>query len=125
MILLQMVLPARVHVGEEVPITLRLTNMSRLPVTTYLQGRPVTFDVIVSRADSSVVWRRLQGSFVSAILQVRTLPPGESLEFKEKWSQRGNSGKPVPPGEYLVTGILPTDPPAKLQTAAVPLRIEP
>jgi hypothetical protein len=123
-ILLQIVLPAHVHVGEEVPITLRLTNMSHLPVTAYLQGRPVTFDVIISRADSSVVWRRLEGSFVSAVLQVRTLAPGESLELRETWSQRNSSGGLVAPGEYLVTGVVPTDPPAKLQTS-VPLRIEP
>jgi hypothetical protein len=124
-ILLEILLPGKVHVGEKVPITLRLTNTARVPVEAYFQGRPVAYDVIISRADSSVVWRRLEGSFVSAVLQVRTLAPGESLEFKETWSQRNNSGKPVPPGEYLVTGVLPTDPPAKLQTAAVPLLIEP
>ncbi|MFL5402977.1 MAG: BsuPI-related putative proteinase inhibitor [Gemmatimonadales bacterium] len=124
-ILLQIVLPARVHVGEAVPITLRLTNTGRLPVTTYLQGRPVAFDVIVARRDGSVVWRRLERSVVPAILQIRTLDPGESLELTETWSQRSNSGKPVAAGEYLVTGVLPTDPPAQLQTAAVSLRIEP
>ena len=122
---LQIVLPPTVRVGEAVPITLRLTNTGRKPVTAYLQGRPVAFDVIVSRRDSSVVWRRLEGSVVSAILQVRTLAPGEVLEFGETWSQRSNLGKSVGPGEYLVTGVLPTDPPAELRTQPVPLRILP
>ena len=124
-ILLEILLPGRVHIGEKVPITVRLTNTAGVPVDVHLQGRPVAFDVIISRPDSSLVWRRLEGNFVSAVLQLRTLAPGERLEFEETWSQRSNSGEPVEPGEYFVTGVVPTDPPAKLQTAAVPLRIEP
>ncbi len=122
---LQIVLPATVRSGEAVPITLRLTNTSREPVTAYLQGRPVAFDVIVSRHDGTVVWRRLEGAVVSAILQVRTLAPGEVLEFSDTWSQQSNLGESVGPGEYLVTGVLPTDPPAELRTQSVPIRILP
>jgi len=122
---LQIVLPPTARVGEAVPITLRLTNTSRAPVTAYLQGRPVAFDIIVSRRDGAVVWRRLEGAVVSAVLQVRTLAPGEVLEFSDTWSQQTNLGKSVGPGEYLVTGVLPTDPPAELRTQSVPLRILP
>jgi hypothetical protein len=122
---LQIVLPTTVRVGEAVPITLRLTNTSREPVTAYLQGRPVAFDIIVSRRDSSVVWRRLEGVVVTAVLQVRTLAPEEVLEFSDTWTQRSNGGELVGPGEYLVTGVLPTDPPAELRTQPVPLRILP
>jgi hypothetical protein len=122
---LEIVLPPKVRMGEAVPITLRLTNTSRQPVTAYLQGRPVAFDVIVSRRDSVVVWRRLEGAVVTAVLQVRTLAPGEVVEFSDSWSQQSNLGKSVGPGEYLVTGVLPTDPPAELRTAPMPLRILP
>jgi uncharacterized protein (DUF58 family) len=122
---LQIVLPATVRAGEAVPITLRLTNTGRKPVTAYLQGRPVAFDVIVSRHDGTVVWRRLEGAVVSAVLQVRSLAPGEVLEFSDSWSQQSNLGESVGSGEYLVTGVLPTDPPAELRTQPVPLRILP
>jgi hypothetical protein len=122
---LQIVLRDTVRSGEAVPITLRLTNTSRKPATVYLQGRPVAFDIIVSRHDGEVVWRRLEGAVVPAVLQVRTLGPGEVLEFNDSWSQRNNQGKPVRPGEYLVAGVLPTDPPAELRTKTVPLRILP
>jgi hypothetical protein len=122
---LQIALPTTVRVGEAVPITLRLTNTSREPVTAYLQGRPVAFDIIVSRQDSSVVWRRLEGAVITAVLQIRTLAPGEVLEFSDTWSQRTNAGESVGSGEYLVTGVLPTDPPAELRTQSRVLRILP
>jgi hypothetical protein len=118
-------LPPMVQAGEAVPITLRLTNTSGEPVTAYLQGRPVAFDIIVSRRDNSVVWRRLEGAVVSAVLHVRTLAPGEVHQFGDTWYQQSNLGKSVGPGEYLVTGVLPTDPPAELRTQSVPLRILP
>jgi hypothetical protein len=122
---LDIVLPPTVRAGEAVPITLRLTNTAQSPATAYLQGRPVAFDIIVSRRDGAVVWRRLEGAVVSAVLQVRTLAPGEVLEFSDSWSQQSNLGESVGPGEYLVTGVLPTDPPAELRTAPKPLRILP
>ena len=118
-------LPVTVRSGEAVPITLRLTNTNRKPATAYLQGRPVAFDVIVSRHDGSVVWRRLEGAVVTAVLQVRSLAPGAVLEFHDTWPQRTNLGAAVEPGEYLVTAVLPTDPPAELRTRPVSLRILP
>jgi hypothetical protein len=122
---LQLVLPARVRLGDPVPITLRLTNANRQPADVYLQGRPTAFDIIITRLDGTPVWRRLEGSVVPAILQVRSLTPGEVLEFTETWSQRSNLGTSVGPGDYLVTGVLPTDPPAELRSQSAPLRILP
>jgi len=122
---LQIVLPDTVRSGEAVPITLRLTNTDRKPATAYLQGRPVAFDIIVSRHDGSVVWRRLEAAVVPAVLQVRSLAPGEVLEFHDTWPQRTNLGAAVGPGDYLVTGVLPTDPPAELRTRPAHLRILP
>lgn len=122
---LEIALPATARAGESVPMTLWLKNTDRRPVNVYLQGRPAAFDIIVSRSDGIPVWRRLEGAVIPAILQVRTLAPGEVLEFRDTWAQRSNLGKSIGPGEYLVTGVLPTDPPAELRTQAVPLRILP
>jgi hypothetical protein len=122
---LDIVVPATVHVGQAIPITLRLTNSSRKPVTIYLQGRPIAFDITVTRPDGTPVWRRLDGAVVSAILQVRELKAGEVIELSDTWPQLDKGGQSVPPGDYLVTGVLPTDPPAELRSASVPLRILP
>jgi uncharacterized protein (DUF58 family) len=121
----EIVLPASVHVGEPVPITLRLTNTERERVTVYLQGRPIAFDLTVRRLDGTLVWRRLEGEVVSAILAVRHVEPGASLEFAEVWRQVSNTGEDVPPGDYRVTGTLPTDAPKPLQSSAAVLRILP
>jgi hypothetical protein len=122
---LEIVVPPMVRLGEAVPITLRLTNTSRNPVNVYLQGRPTAFDIIVSRGDGTVVWRRLERAVISTILQVRPLAAGESLEFSDLWSQQSNLGERVPPGAYSVSGVLPGDPPAELRTQSVPLHILP
>ena len=122
---LHLVMPASVRAGEGVPITLRLTNPDRRAADLYLQGRPAAFDIIVTRRDGTPVWRRLEGAVVPAVLQVRSLAPGAVLEFHDTWAQRTNLGSAVEPGDYLVTGVLPTDPPAELRTHAAPLRILP
>ena len=122
---LHLVMPASVRVGEEVPITLRLMNADRQAADVYLQGRPTAFDIVVTRRDGTPVWRRLEGAVVPAVLQVRSLAPGAVLEFHDSWPQRTNLGAAVGPGDYLVTGVLPTDPPAELRTRPAPLRILP
>ncbi|HEV2084913.1 MAG TPA: BsuPI-related putative proteinase inhibitor [Gemmatimonadales bacterium] len=122
---LHLVMPARVRVGEGVPITLRLTNADRRAASVYLQGRPAAFDIVVTRRDGTPVWRRLEGAVVPAVLQVRSLAPGAALEFHDSWPQRTNLGAAVEPGDYLVTGVLPTDPPAELRTRPARLRILP
>jgi hypothetical protein len=121
----EIVLPDSVRAGEPVPVTLRLTNTGREPLTIYLQGRPIAFDVTVRRPDGTIVWRRLEGEVVSAILAVRQLEPGASLEFEEVWRQVSNAGEAVPPGDYRVTGVLPGDASEAFQTSPALLRIVP
>jgi Intracellular proteinase inhibitor len=122
---LEISLPATARVGEAVPIVLQLKNTSAQPATVYLQGRPAAFDIIVSRPDGVVLWRRMEGAVISAVLQVRELAAGAVMEFRDTWPQRTNLGQPFGPGEYFVTGVLPTDPPAELRTDPVRFRILP
>jgi hypothetical protein len=114
--------PAEVRVGEPVPVTLRATNTGTSPLELSLMGRSVTFDVTVSRPDGAVVWRRLEGQTVPAILQLRILAPGETLELRHEWDQRGTRGQPVRAGMYVVRGALLTDA-RPLRTPPAPLRI--
>ncbi len=117
--------PPRIRAGEPVAVTLSVTNHGTKPLTLYLKGRPVAFDVIVRRKHGPVVWRRLSGKTIAMVLRVETVPPGGSLRFEEVWSQRTQAGAPVEPGDYTVTGELPTDGPEPLRSAAAPLRIDP
>jgi hypothetical protein len=117
----EIVIPAKVAVGQPVPVTLRISNTSDRPIDLYLQGRPLAFDLIVQRG-TQVVWRRLEGATVSAILQIRTLAPGEALELKETWKSEDSAGRRVDPGDYTVSGSVLTDR-EPLRTGPAPLRI--
>jgi Intracellular proteinase inhibitor len=112
----ELVVPPKVAAGAPVPIAIRISNTTARPIELHLQGRTVVFDLIVSRRDA-VVWRRLEGEAVTAILQLRMLAPGEVLELKDTWHQTDGAGRPVGPGEYSVSGMVPTD--------AAPLRVGP
>lgn len=115
--------PERVSAGEPVPVVLRAENVSGGTLDLYLQGRTVAFDVVVTDAGGRVVWRRLEGEIVPAILRMETLEPGAALELDARWDQRSDAGEPVAPGRYTVHGELLTegDP---LVTPAARLRIE-
>ena len=115
--------PSEVRAGETVPIALRVENRGADAATLYLGGRTITFDVIVARDDGAVVWQRLKGAVVQSILQVRMVAPGEVLELRTTWNQRGNDGSPVGAGSYQVRGELHTDQPSPMTTPTVALRV--
>ena len=104
--------------GEAVLVTLRLTNTSDKRVTLYLTGRTITFDVVVAGSDGQVVWRRLDHVTTQQIVHVKALAPGETLELRDRWRAA------APPGNYTVTGVIPTDR-APLRTAPAHLRVAP
>ena len=56
-------------------------------------------------------------------LDSKTLEPGEELEFVGEWEQVNNRGEPVPPGAYLVRGVLDLEPPETLVTEAHELEV--
>jgi len=118
------VAPPSVRRGEAVAITLRLTNTGAQPLSLHLTGRTIAFDIIVTGADGNVVWHRLEHVTGQQIVHVKTLAPRETFELKDVWHQRTNAGARVSPGDYTLTGVIPTDR-ASLRTAPLPLRIMP
>lgn len=122
---IEITVPAEVRRGDSVPIALRLVNDADTAVDLALQGRPVAFDVTVTRPDGEQVWRRLAGETVTAILQLRKVAAGGQLDFHAAWDQRSAGGSPVPAGEYLVTGTIPSDPPTVFRSGPAKLRILP
>jgi hypothetical protein len=87
-------------------------------------GRSVTFDITIADSGGMVVWRRLEGGTIPAILQVRVLGPGDSLQLDYVWNQRTNREQSVEPGTYTVTAAIITDG-QPLRTPTAPLRIMP
>ncbi|MEZ0334698.1 MAG: BsuPI-related putative proteinase inhibitor [Gemmatimonadales bacterium] len=116
-------IPPAVPNGEPVPILLWVRNVGDKPLELYLTGRPIAFDITITRADGTQVWRRLEGAAISAILRIEVLGPGEVLELKDAWNQRQDDGKPAGPGVYQVRGALPTEGPAPLETSPVSLLV--
>lgn len=102
--------PSFARVGDAVPISVVVRNNSTRPIDLHLTGRDIAFDIIIERADSSIVWRRLAGTAVQQILQLKPLAPDESFTLSDHWSASET-------GEYRVRAQLPTD--------AAPLVAEP
>lgn len=111
--------------GEPVALHLRLTNRTERPLVLPLIGRPPVFDVVVSRGDGTVVWRRLAHAESGAEAWTRTLEPAETLTFDATWDGREAGGGIAPPGLYRVTGALRTGVAGDLVTLPAPLRILP
>ena len=103
----ELVVPRKIAAGAPVPIAIRIVKTADRPVELHLLGRATAFDLIVGRGDVTV-WRRLEGQTVQAILQPRVLAPGEVLELQDTWLPRDQGGAAVGPGEYPVSGSVPT-----------------
>jgi Intracellular proteinase inhibitor len=103
---LELEVAPRVRAGAPVRIRLRARNVTQRTVDLYLRGRTLTFDVVITRADGEVVWRRLEGETIPAIVRLRPLAPGEKLDAATTWNQRTNAGRAVGPGDLIVEGSL-------------------
>lgn len=98
--------PAEVSEGDRVHFTFQARNTASRPLGLYLLGRTPTLDVEVFRPTGDLVWRRLEGEVIPAILQVRTLAPGERIAVEADWDQRTRAGTPAGPGEYVARARL-------------------
>ena len=113
----------RASPGETVQLKLKLRNISDEPVSISLGGRP-PHDFRISTPDGTPVWNWKCGRVTLSVLDGDTLAPGEEKEFTGEWEQVDNLGDPVPPGTYVVSGILELEHPEKL-VASQPLSITP
>lgn len=117
--------PSQVKAGEPVEIKLRVRNTTSAPLDLYLRGREVTFDLAIADSTGDSVWRRLEGEVTQAILQLKTLAPGEVMELSHVWNQQSQRGQPVGPGRYTVRGSVLTDGQTTLDSPPATLEITP
>jgi hypothetical protein len=114
--------PDEVEVGQTVYLKLIWRNLTDRPVELTLGGRP-PYDFVVTTYEGKEIWRWLAGQTVQDILEIKTVDPGQRLEFMLEWRPVDQAGADLPPGRYLVQGILNLDPPAVLKTKPKPLII--
>jgi len=102
-------------------MTVEIRNSGDTPVDLYLRGRTIAVDITVERG-SDTVWRRLENEIVPAVIQVRTLAPGEVMRLDAEWDQRTRNGAPAGAGRFSVRATVLTDG-APLATPPVTLEI--
>jgi hypothetical protein len=114
--------PDEVEAGQTVNLKLIWRNLTDQPVELTLGGRPA-YDFVVTTDDGKEIWRWLAGQTGQDILEIKTVAPGQKLEFTLEWQPVDQAGAALVPGKYLVHGILNLEPPAALKTKPKPLII--
>lgn len=114
--------PDEVEVGQTVNLKLIWRNLTDKPVELSLGGRPA-YDFVVTTHDGKEVWRWLEGQVVQDILEIKTVGPGQKLEFVLEWQPVDQAGAALAPGNYLAHGILNLEAPTTLKTKPKPLVI--
>jgi hypothetical protein len=120
-----LIVPVTVPRGIPVPIRMQFENTTPDPLELILRGREPAYDFVVTAASGKVVWRRLAGEMVFAILRIEIINPGQILEFRDSWDQHDNAGDLVPPGTYTLRGVILSDGNSTLESAVIPFRIRP
>lgn len=117
--------PASARSGRPVPLVFSVLNAGKTSVTLQLLGRTPTADFVVEDAAGRQVWSLLRGQVMLGALRLYPLAAGKRLRWTHTWDQRSDAGKLVPPGDYLVRGVLLTDAPGGRASPAVRMPIVP
>ena len=104
--------------GEKVVVKLTVTNKGDEPFLHTFRSSQM-YDFIVKKDDEEI-WRWSNDKMFLTVLTEFSLNPGQSVSYEDVWDQRGNDGKPVPPGRYELIGVLKTVP----ESLSFPLTIE-
>lgn len=109
--------------GETVNLTFSVSNVGRdtIPLTF---GSTQQYDFSAS-VSGSLVWRWSQGRVFAPVILPGRLAPGQTITYRESWNQKSNSGFQVPPGSYVMQGILTNIPPPTVPSASTAITISP
>jgi hypothetical protein len=115
-VLVRISAPRTASVGDVVPITVVLQNNRERSIDLHLTGREIVYDIVIARANKSIVWQRLNpNATTQSIVQLKTLGPGESFTLTDNWTASE-------PGSFVIGAELPTDA-QPLQAAPVGITI--
>ena len=91
--------------GETIELKQTLQTTRRAPVTIALGGIPY-HAFVVETPDGELVWHSDCGRGHLLPIVYEIITPGFPLEIGGAWEQVDNRGEPVPPGIYVVRGLL-------------------
>jgi hypothetical protein len=93
-------------VGTAVPIKLVVSNTGGTKVQVLQAAPPPAYDLIITRKDGRVIWRRLPPDAVLATAGLLySLTPSQSYDLETiSWDQRDLHGRQVEPGRYEIKG---------------------
>lgn len=118
---LQLDMPAEVPADRPLPLKLTLANTSTDAVQVTLGGRP-PYDFVVTTENGTEAARWSRNQVIQAILELRTMSAGERVEYNVEWVAADGRGV-LPPGSYVMRGMLNLDPPDKMETAPKRFRV--
>jgi hypothetical protein len=101
-VVVEIAAPRYAAVGDVVPINVVVHNNRERQIDLNLTGREIVFDIVVARADSTIVWQRLRNVVIQPIVQLKTLAPGESFTLTDRWQA-------TEAGSFIIGAELPTD----------------
>ena len=101
-VVVEIAAPRYAAVGDTVPINIVVHNNRERRIDLNLTGREIAFDIVVARADSTIVWQRLRNVVIQPIVQLKTLEPGESFTLTDRWQA-------TQAGSFIIGAELPTD----------------
>ena len=102
-VLVRISAPRTASKGDVVPLTIVVQNNRKRTIELHLTGREIIFDIVIARANKSVLWQRLDPNAPhQQIVQLKTLAPGESFSLTENWKANER-------GAFVVGAELPTD----------------
>lgn len=102
---------------------LRVHNAAAHEVVLYLRGRTPTVDLAIASASGGEVARRLADVVIPAIIQARTLAPGESFTERVEWRVPTSTWRELAAGEFTLRAYLLTEG-TPLASPPVGLRIQ-
>jgi hypothetical protein len=95
--------------GSAVAFTFTLHNPGPAPAELYLRGREPVLDVTIRDPEGELIWQRLAGAMIPAIIRLEQLAAGADLVVSCRWDGFRQDGVRAVPGEYEATGALLTD----------------
>ena len=92
--------------GQPVAITVTAVNRAAESITLSFRSGQVYDFAIVPEGATAPVWRWSTGRSFTQSFVFRTIEPGETLTYTERWTQTDDAGKQVPTGVYQAIGEI-------------------
>ncbi len=92
--------------GQPLPLTLKLRNVTDKTIELMLLRRPAYDFVVTTDYGRKEVWRFSSSQAVYEIFEEHRLAPLEELPFTAEWDQRDSEGQLIPPGYYCIEALV-------------------